>query len=925
MIEFRVLGSLDLRGPEGEEVLSVLSQPKRVALLAYLAVATPRGFHRRDKLVGLFWPELDQDRARAALRKSLHHLRQSLGDNAVLSRGDEEVSLNWDLLRCDAAEFDDAVEECPVRALELYRGDLLGGGFFLSGCPEFDRWLDDEREGLRVAAARAGWEVAHRHLAAGRINDGEQAAQRALALVPTDESEVRRFIEALAGAGDRACAVRFYERFAGGLRDELELEPSAETKAVLEGIRAETRGSAPARPDIAPSPEERTTTAEPASPRPPAAGPTLAERIRGRKIVQWGIAYLAGAWALVEATGFGAEQFHWPDVVPQGVTLVAVFGFFVVLVLAWYHGEKGRQRVSGPELLMLATLLVIAGGVLTTLREPSNGSRVAAIRGDDDRPGVAVLPCENWSTDPADEFLAAQIHEEILLKLQSISALFSIGRTSVRQYAEDPPPTPQIASELTVGFIGECSVTKHGNQARVVFQLLDGRNGGQLWAGDFDQVLNPTNLYDVIRQIAQEIVLALRVEITPAEADRISAVPTENAQALALYLRGREYWAGDTEAELQAGVQVLTQAIALDSSFASAHAWLSRTHGRLFDGGFDRTPQRSVQQRAAAERALALNTDMPEGHVAMGFWLWNNDRREEAAEHFLAAHEKTPNDPVLLEWIGFVYRDRGAWAEAMAAFETAARLDPRETRPLRRIGGLYGFFHRYPEAIQAYDRILDLAPNDLGIAYTRARQYFFWQGQLDTLRAVVPLLPESNLRARLGLAHWMRDAEGILALLNGLDDDVVVSNANHFHPRTLWAGWAHRLRGDQESARTAFDSARAFLEPLLQQRPDDSRLLDALGYAYAGLGRSEEADSLAHRYLRTGIGAMGRPRAAERCAVVLAQAGLADRAIPFLEPLLSGPSFTSVHQLRVDPRYDPIRTDPRFHALIQRHTATEER
>lgn len=156
MIEFRVLGSLDLRGPGGETLLAVLAQPKRVALLAYLAVATPRGFHRRDKLLGLFWPERDQEHGRSALRKALYFLRQSLGEEMLVSRGDEEVGLAEGEVWCDAVAFEEALEGGdPGKALELYGGDLLEG-FYISEAPEFERWLAAERQRLagRLRALR---------------------------------------------------------------------------------------------------------------------------------------------------------------------------------------------------------------------------------------------------------------------------------------------------------------------------------------------------------------------------------------------------------------------------------------------------------------------------------------------------------------------------------------------------------------------------------------------------------------------------------------------------------------------------------------------------------------------------------------------------------------------------------------------------
>src|SRR3989442_9938782 len=141
MIELRLLGRLSLTSADGREVRALLGQPRRLALLAYLAAATPPGFHRRDSLLALFWPELDQEHARAALRQALHVVRDALGVDAVASRGDEEIGLDVDRVS-DVPAFGRAIDGAQFReALDLYRGDLLEG-FFISDAPEFEQWLE---------------------------------------------------------------------------------------------------------------------------------------------------------------------------------------------------------------------------------------------------------------------------------------------------------------------------------------------------------------------------------------------------------------------------------------------------------------------------------------------------------------------------------------------------------------------------------------------------------------------------------------------------------------------------------------------------------------------------------------------------------------------------------------------------------------
>lgn len=237
MIELRTLGAVDLRDGEGREVGSVLAQPKRLALLVYLAVARPGDFHRRDTLLGLFWPELDQARARAALRKAVLFLRRGLGAGALLGRGDEELGLAAALVACDAVAFERAVVEGRFGdALDLYRGDLLDG-FFVAGAPEFERWVERERPRLRERAAGAAWALAEAAATTTREDLVVRWGRRALEFTPTDESALRRLVRLFYRMGDRAAALRAYNDFATRLLDECGVRPSAETRRLVELMR----------------------------------------------------------------------------------------------------------------------------------------------------------------------------------------------------------------------------------------------------------------------------------------------------------------------------------------------------------------------------------------------------------------------------------------------------------------------------------------------------------------------------------------------------------------------------------------------------------------------------------------------------------------------------------------------------------------
>ncbi len=243
-VRLHTLGSVELLDEAGRPISRVLSQPKRLALVAYLAIARPHGFHRRDRLLGLFWPELDEARARAALRKSLYFLRQAVGPDVIQSRGDGEVGLDSNRLWCDARAFQSAIDEDrPREASDLYRGDLLSGFYVDGASPEFERWLDVERTRLRRSAAQAAWAVSGSEESGGDIPSAVDWARRAFELAPPDGVRLRSLLAMLDRAGDRAGALRAYEKFAEWLEAEYGAEPAPETIELIERIRARRESS----------------------------------------------------------------------------------------------------------------------------------------------------------------------------------------------------------------------------------------------------------------------------------------------------------------------------------------------------------------------------------------------------------------------------------------------------------------------------------------------------------------------------------------------------------------------------------------------------------------------------------------------------------------------------------------------------------
>lgn len=356
MHELRTLGPVDLMTPGGTSVRAILAQPKRLALVAYLALARPRGYHRRDALLAIFWPELDQSHARGALSRAVHFIRRALGDTALVSRGDGELGVSQAALQCDATRFEGLLDTGELEeALALYQGDLLQG-FFISGAPEFERWLEDERKRLRDRAAAAAWLVAEREETHGNLSPAAHWARRAAALAPYDEAALRRLVGVLARSGNGSAAVLAYESFVQRLKDDLDVEPSGATTALVAEIRRRD-GHTPR-----PVPTETVTRAVPRAPLIEARSGMHKRRANAR-----GLTAMAGAGLLLTgalATLAVERKVPRPPLNPDAVVVLpfrvsgspslAYLGEGVVDLLAAKLNGEGGPRAVDPQAVMSA-------------------------------------------------------------------------------------------------------------------------------------------------------------------------------------------------------------------------------------------------------------------------------------------------------------------------------------------------------------------------------------------------------------------------------------------------------------------------------------------------------------------------------------------------------------------------------------------
>ncbi len=373
--------------------------------------------------------------------------------------------------------------------------------------------------------------------------------------------------------------------------------------------------------------------------------PDLPHRLRERKLVQWALAYLAGAWLLLQVFGELRDNFGWSPLYGRGLIVLLTAGFLAALVLAWYHGEKGHQRITGVELFLLAGILVLAGAAAAFVGDDDDKlSQAAGVPPDlapprAERNSVAVLPFANLSESKENEYFSDGITDEILTTLANVGDLRVISRTSVMHYKGTSKPLRQIASELGVAHVLEGSVQRAGERVRINAQLIDASTDQHLWAERYDRPLQ--DIFAVQSEIAQQIARALQARLSPAEQARLERPRTANLTAYDYVLRGRELVRRFNPRDNEAGLALLRKARELDPTYTDAYAASAEAFVWQFIFLEDRAWLDSIS--VAGQRAIALDPESATGHSMLG---WAHDfrgERDAALGAHLRAVELNPN------------------------------------------------------------------------------------------------------------------------------------------------------------------------------------------------------------------------------------------------------------------------------------------
>ncbi|MFO1506272.1 MAG: hypothetical protein U1F23_04230 [Lysobacterales bacterium] len=665
------------------------------------------------------------------------------------------------------------------------------------------------------------------------------------------------------------------------------------------------------------------------------------QRLKQRKLVQWGLAYLAAAWVLLQVLDMVGQKFGWPDAVGRILIIVACIGFFLTLLLAWYHGERGAQRVTGTELLILALLLAIGGGFLWRVARTPEAAIIApqTVAAANPSPSaippksIAVLPFENLSDDKANAYFASGMQDEILTRLAGIGALKVISRTSTEQYASHPPSLKVIGAQLGVATILEGSVQKAGGKVRINLQLIDAGSDAHLWAQNYDRDL--ADVFAVQSEVAQQVATALQARLLPAESARVAEVPTTNLHAHDLYLQARyrfnQMQLSSVMDPVRAGQdadRLFHEAIGEDPDFALAYATLSYMQCYLHWYGVDTSPNLIAEARANAGKALALQPGLAEAHLAMGYvHYWGSRNYDAALAEFSAARAILPNSADAAAAIGYIERRKGEPGVGVAELEDASRLDPRSPLLLREIANSYTMLRRYGEDDAMYARALAASPDDTEASGQRAIARMM-QGDTAAAAGVLAAIPADTdpqgavTLVRFRLQMLLRNPDAALDVLAHAPTWLMSRFEHSETPLASLRAQALALRGDAAGARARFLEAETQLRKRLKNPVTATDASSHLGIVYAGLGRKQDAldaARLAAEQMPLSRDLMVGAYTLERLARVEAQLGDADAAIGHLRQLLDAPagSVVAVPILKIDPAWDPLRKQAGFQALLR--------
>jgi serine/threonine-protein kinase len=538
---------------------------------------------------------------------------------------------------------------------------------------------------------------------------------------------------------------------------------------------------------------------------------------------------------------------------------------------------------------------------------------------------LVVLPFENLGAGE-DAYLVDGITGELTNKLSGIRSLGVIARSSAVQYRNSRLTAREIGRELEVQYLIEGSVrrgqaaSREGRAVHVNARLIRAGDATQIWTDDY--AVEAGDVADVQSRIAERVAAELNVVLLEPERRRLAKPETRDARAYDYYLRGNDYYARSwSRRDVETALQMYEKAVEIDPDYALAYARLAHTHAWAYRLHHDLSEDRLVAAKRAADRALALDPDLPDAHLALGVYhYWGRMNYERAIEAFTKAKDLQPSNAEAHIQIGNVRRRQGRFDDAVASYRESGELDPRSQRAWFNLGETLLYMRRYDEATSYLDRVATLAPEFAEAYVQRARVLLNAKGDLVGARRILRqaedrIPPASWPTPMLDLARIVYHPE-LDALLARMRPGVYGLDTAGYH--FMKAKMLSQL-GRTAAAVIQFDSARTHLERMRENLPDQAWIHALLGVAYAGVHRTDEAIRSAERAVQlqpVSTDALDGPERLITLAQVYAMVGNDEKAIEHYSRALAVPSYVSATSLRLDPFLGSLGKNPAFQRLV---------
>ncbi|MFZ1218792.1 MAG: tetratricopeptide repeat protein [Chthoniobacterales bacterium] len=657
--------------------------------------------------------------------------------------------------------------------------------------------------------------------------------------------------------------------------------------------------------------------------------------LRRRKVYRVAAGYGVVGWLVIQVAATIFPVLALPLWTTRLIIVLVLAGFPIALILAWAFdigsggitvtpepavGEACPPALPGRRRNILT--LAVTGLVISALVGYFVLSRASFGKLEK---SIAVLPFANFSADAANAYFADGIQDDVLTNLAKISDLKVISRTSVLPYRGQTHNIRKIGKALNVATVLEGSVRREGNRVRINVQLIDAKYDRHLWAQVYDRELN--DVFAIQSELAQEIASALKATLAPGEQERIGRKPTQNGDAYLLYLEAQELFSRPDRhhEDLARAEELYEKAIQLDPAFALAQARLSHLQSWTFYA-IEPLPARAEKARAAANETVRLQPDLPESHLAMGYVHYYVDRNyDDALKELALARRGLPNDAGVFRAMAAIQRRQGKWDESSASYAKAVSLDPKDPILLENMGMNYLAVRNYVRAAKIFDRALKAAPDTFTIRELRARVDFYAKGDLGPMQALLAAWPEhidpngTITLTRFNCKMYERKFDELIAILDRSPAEKSRGETSAPLSKAFLKATVYAALKDEAKAKANYEEAREKAEKAVQESPEDGPRHALLGLIYAGLGRCEEALTEARRaveLLPEAKDAFDGPILVVTRARISMMCGDFDTALALLDRSLQTASGITLPELRLDPVWDPLRSDLRFSKML---------